>query len=54
MTVIDWAMEHPYLATALIVYVGAILVTTKVEISIRIGEKKEPRAGRTEDGKDNL
>lgn len=43
MTVIDWAMEHPYLATALIVYVGAILVTTKVEITIKTGDRKRER-----------
>ena len=54
MTIIDWMMAYPYLTAIIIVYTGVILVTTKVEISIRIGEKKEPRAGRTEDGKDNL
>lgn len=54
MTIIDWMMAYPYLTAIIIVYAGVILVTTKVEISIRIGEKKEPRAGRTEDGKDNL
>lgn len=43
MTVIDWAMEHPYLATALIVYAGAILVTAKVEITIKTGDRKRER-----------
>ena len=54
MTIIDWMMAYPYLTAIIIVYTGVILVTTKVEISIRIGEKKEPRAGRMEDDKDNL
>lgn len=40
MTVIDWAMEHPYLATALIVYVGTIFVATKIEITIKTGDRK--------------
>lgn len=41
MTLIDWMMEHPYLAAALIVYVGAVLVAAKVEITIKTGSRKE-------------
>ena len=40
MNVIDWAMEHPYMTAALVAYVLTIIMTLKVEINLRIGDKE--------------
>ena len=41
MTLIDWMMESPYLAAAVAIYVGVCLMTAKVEITIRIGDREK-------------
>ena len=40
MTVIDWAMEHPYMTAALVAYGLAVIMSFKGEITLRIGERK--------------
>ena len=40
MTLIDWMMEHPYLAAVLIFYALTVIVTTKATITISIGGRK--------------